>query len=134
MDYMFLVYIDEERRAARTEAERAEQQEQAFTVLDDAVAKGVFRAANPLQPPATAVTARTQNGRVTLTDGPFAETKEFLAGFWIIDCQDLNEAKRWASRLSQSCCGNTVELRQIAALPERAARPNAAKAAQLMNA
>ncbi len=135
MDYMFLVYTDEERMAGSTEAEKMAGRKRAWAVLDDAVAKGVFRAANPLQPVATAVTARAQNGKVTLTDGPFAETKEVLGGFWIIDCKDASEARYWASRICQEGCGaNSVEFRQIAALPARPDLAEPATSRQFVNA
>jgi hypothetical protein len=135
MDYMFLVYTTTERMNHRTEAETLAGRERAYAVLDDAVAKGVFRAANPLQPPSTAVTARAENGMVVLTDGPFAETKEFIGGYWIIDCQDVEEAKVWASRLVQEgCAAISVEVRQIAPLPERPSRPKPAEVPQFVNA
>jgi hypothetical protein len=135
MDYMFLVYTTTEKMNHGTEAEKMAGRERAYAVLDDAVAKGVFKAANPLQPPSTAVTSRIANGKVMATDGPFAETKEFLAGYWIIDCQDIDEAKAWASRLVQEGCSATsVEIRQIAPLPERPSRQNQSEIPHLVNA
>lgn len=132
---MFLVYIDEERMAQTTEAEKVEGRRRAWAVLDDAVAKGVFRAANPLRPVATAVTARVQSGKVTLTDGPFAETKEVLGGFWIIDCKDDSEARDWASRICQEgCFASSVEFRQIATLPERPGVAEPETSRQFVNA
>lgn len=135
MDYLFLVYMKEDQMTQLSEDEKVAGRRRAWAVLDDAVAKGVFRAANPLQPAATAITARAQNGKVTLTDGPFAETKEVLAGFWIIDCQDDREAGEWASRIClEGCYANSVEFRQIAPLPERPSMPEPAPARQFVNA
>jgi hypothetical protein len=118
MDYMFLIYSDKQYKTAMTEAERQDRTERAKAVWDEAVAKGIFKGASPLQPPETAFTARSENGKVVLTDGPFAETKEFLAGYWILDCANQEEAKAWALRLCDSGCSNTVEFRPLASLPE----------------
>jgi hypothetical protein len=118
MDYIFLIYSDKEHKANVTEAERQSRIEDAKAVWDDAVAKGVFKGASPLEPPETAMTARSEGGKVVLTDGPFVETKEFLAGYWILDCANPEEAKAWASRLCGGTCRNTVEFRALASLPE----------------
>ena len=118
MDYMFLIYSNKEYKTAMTEAERQDRTERAKVIWDDAVAKGVFKGASPLQSPETAITARLENGKVVLTDGPFAETPEFLAGYWILDCANEEEAKAWASKLCGSTCSNTVEFRALASLPE----------------
>ena len=133
MDYLFMIYSDAERAAKVTDAQKAERLEGGWDILDDAIAKGVFKGENPLQPPNTAVTARAVNGKVALTDGPFAETKEFLAGFWIIDCANEEEARGWASRLCRTMCGNTVEFRALMPIPARPSRQPPADR-QLVNA
>ncbi|MGN6591952.1 MAG: YciI family protein [Terriglobales bacterium] len=61
-------------------------------VMDDARARGIFQGAEPLAPAATATTVRHQQGGVLITDGPFAETKEQLAGYYILECRDMDEA------------------------------------------
>ncbi|SRR5579871_3630815 len=76
-------------------------------------ASGHFAGANRLTPPDTAVTVRIRNGRVSVTDGPFAETKEHLGGYYIIQATDLNEAIRVASRIPAARFG-CVEVRPIA--------------------
>lgn len=135
MDYIFLVYTNADESARVPETEKAARRERTWAVLDDAVAKGVFRNAKPLQPVATAKTARVLNGKVTLTDGPFAESKEFLGGFWIIDCKDDNEAANWALRICESgCVLNSIEFRQIAPLPSRPDEPEREKVRQFVNA
>lgn len=126
MDYMFLIYSDSERIVNLTDAQKAERRERAWEILDEAVEKGVFKAASPLQPPNTAITARLVSGKVALTDGPFAETKEFLAGYWIIDCANEEEARGWASRLSQTSCNNTVECRAVMPIPPRPVKQSSA--------
>jgi hypothetical protein len=65
----------------------------------------VFVAADPLAPTATATTVRVVDGRALVTDGPFAETKEQLAGYYILECRDLDEAIDWAQRLPTECGG-----------------------------
>ena len=133
MDYMFLIYSDKERKAVATEAEMQQRIERARGLWDEAVAQGVFKGASPLEPPETAITARSESGKVVLTDGPFAETKEFLAGYWILDCANQEEAKAWASRICDSICSNTVEFRALASLPE-ILRGMYAASAQAVNA
>src|SRR5215204_4429211 len=75
-------------------------------------AAGVFLAGEGLQPVTTATTVRVPNGERLVTDGPFAETKEQLAGFYVLDCKDLDEAIDWAAKIpgAQSGC---VEVRPV---------------------
>jgi hypothetical protein len=89
--------------------------------MDETRGRGILRGAEPLQPTATATTIRIADGRPVILDGPFAETKEQLAGYYIIECRDLDEAIAWAARIPTSCKGDagSVEIRPIAALPPR---------------
>jgi hypothetical protein len=66
-----------------------------------------------LLPPETATVVRVQSGATTMTDGPFAETKEQLGGFWVIRCDDLDEALAWAEKCAEACM-NPVEVRPFA--------------------
>ena len=66
-----------------------------------------------LLPPETATVVRVQRGATTMTDGPFAETKEQLGGFWVIRCDDLDEALAWAEKCAEACM-NPVEVRPFA--------------------
>jgi hypothetical protein len=75
-------------------------------------------ASEALQPVQTATTVRVRNGRVTVTDGPFAETKESLAGFYMVDARDLNEALQIAARIPPARVGS-IEVRPIRELPGR---------------
>ena len=84
---------------------------QAFT--DDIRRNGHFVGANRLQPPETAVTVRVRNGKVSTTDGPFAETKEHLGGYYLIEATDLNEAIRIAAKIPGAKYGS-VEVRPVA--------------------
>jgi len=71
---------------------------------------GVWVFAGGLQAPETATVVRVQGGATTMTDGPFAETKEQLGGFWVIRCKDLDEALAWAEKCAEACM-NPVEVR-----------------------
>jgi hypothetical protein len=121
MRYMFLIYGAEAAVAAATPAEMARLRTAHWAVMDDARERGILQAAEPLQPTATATTVRIADGKPLILDGPFAETKEQLAGYYILECRDLDEAIAWAARIPTSCKGGAggVEVRPIAALPPR---------------
>ncbi len=85
-------------------------------VMNEASQKGIFHGAEPLMPTSTAITVRRNgDGKILATDGPFTETKEQLAGYYILDCKDVDEAIEWASRIPTACCGRegSVEIRPI---------------------
>ena len=92
----------------------AEAMEQAYkdvNVLNEQLqADGAWVFAGGLHPPATATVVRVQDGEVVTTDGPFAETKEQLGGFWVIKAADLDAALAWAARATRAC-GAPVEVR-----------------------
>jgi hypothetical protein len=114
MRYMFLIYSQETPEGLRPEdADRLKQRH--WAVMSEATERGVFRAADPLKPVATATTLRAQNGTLITTDGPFAETKEQLAGYYILDCKDLDEAIEWGKKIPTSCKGmeGCLEIRPI---------------------
>jgi hypothetical protein len=73
-----------------------------------------------LQTTASATTVRVQGGKVLVTDGPFAETKEQLAGYYILECKDLDEALGWAARIPTACKGaeGCIEVRPVADFPK----------------
>lgn len=81
-------------------------------------AAGVFVASGQLQPVESATTLRVRDGETLLTDGPFAEMKEHVGGYVLLDCDDLDEAVRWASRLPGSQDGGAVEIRPLVAFPD----------------
>ncbi len=84
-------------------------------VMEEATRKGVLVGAEPLAPTSTATTVRMQDGKALVVDGPFAETKEHLAGYYIIDCENLDEAIEWAARIPTECQGNQgcIEIRPM---------------------
>jgi hypothetical protein len=96
-----------------SETERRDHFDEYREFTDELRANGQLVAVNRLQPPETATTVRVRNGRVSTTDGPYAETKEQSGGFYVIETRDLNEAIRIASRIPGARYG-CVEVRPIA--------------------
>jgi hypothetical protein len=94
-------------------AEAAAHYEEYREFTESLRASGHFVAANRLQPPETAVTVRVRQGRVAATDGPYAETKEQLGGYYIVEARDLNEAIQIAARIPGARYGS-VEIRPVA--------------------
>jgi hypothetical protein len=113
MRYILLIYSKEEEAANPEELSAAAAGHRA--VMDETNRRGILRAAEPLEPTSTATTVRMQNGKALIIDGPFAETKEQLAGYYILDCQDLDEALAWAAKIPTACVGGAgcVEVRPI---------------------
>lgn len=119
MRYMMLIY-KKENAEARSPEENLQVMEAVWTVIDEATRRGVLQGCEPLAPTSTATTIRTQNGKTLITDGPFAETKEQLAGYYIMDCKDLDEALEWAAKIPH--CGGAngcIEVRPLPGLPTR---------------
>lgn len=117
MRYMMLVYSSEPPGGLKPE--EAEQIRAGhWRVMDEASKKGVLRGAEPLAPTSTATTVRMQDGKALVTDGPFAETKEHLAGYYIIDCENLDQAIEWASKIPTACQGGEgcIEIRPFRGL------------------
>jgi hypothetical protein len=92
-----------------------------FDRAEEASSKTVLHAAQPLQRTSTATTVRMQDGKPLIVDGPFAETKEQLAGYYLIDCRDLDEAIEWAQKIPSACRGGEgcIEIRPLLELPPR---------------
>ena len=113
MRYMMLIYSREGELTSEQEREIALRHRD---VMNEAKARGMFHGAEPLKPTGTAVTVRkNEDGKVLATDGPFTETKEQLAGYYILDCASLEEAIEWASKIPTGCQGGDgcVEIRPI---------------------
>ena len=120
MRYMMLIYT-KETESGPTPEEAAQIKAAHYTVIQEATRKGVFQGAEPLAPTTTATTVRVQNGKSLITDGPFAETKEQLAGYYILDCENLDEAIEWAAKIPTACKGGQgcIEVRPLPGLPAR---------------
>ena len=115
MRYMLLIYSSERAEAEANPAEMQAIMQGHQAVMEGTMKAGIFRAADPLHPTPTATTIRVQNGKPIVSDGPFAETKEQLGGYYILDCKDLGEAIHWASQIPTGCKGapGSVEIRPI---------------------
>jgi hypothetical protein len=113
MKYMLLIYQDER---ALTESERQACYAESTQLARDLHSSGQFVAADPLQPTAKAASVRVRNGQTSVTDGPFAETKEQLGGYFLVDARSLDEAIAIAARIPMARKG-TVEVRPVIDIP-----------------
>jgi hypothetical protein len=121
MRYLLMIYSQE--RAAGLPVDESEGIKKAhWAVMKETAEKGILLGVEGLKPTSTATSVRMKNGAPIVTDGPFAETREQLAGFYMLECKDLDEAIEWAKRIPSSCKGGEgcIEIRPIADLP----RPN----------
>jgi hypothetical protein len=116
---MLLVYTTERTREEASPEELAAVVSGHHAAMAEARKGGVLVAAEPLRPTSTATTIRRDGERFLTIDGPFAETKEQLAGYYILDCADLDEAIDWARRIPTACGGGEgcIEIRPIEPLP-----------------
>jgi hypothetical protein len=112
MKYLLLIYADEQ---AWTEPERQACYGESTELAHQLNASGQFLSASPLQPVATATSVRVRGGKKTVHDGPFAETREQLGGFFMIDVANLDEAIAVAARIPGARKG-TVEIRPVVEL------------------
>jgi hypothetical protein len=120
MRYMMLIYSKEMPGGLSAE-EDGKHRMAHRSVITEATEKGVLVASEPLAPISSATTVRMENGKALVTDGPFAETKEQLAGYYIIDCADLEDAKQWAAKIPTACFGGSgcIEIRPLPGLSNR---------------
>jgi hypothetical protein len=112
MRYMCLIYDDEKTWAKMTKAESDATMAEYFAFTKDIRQSGNYQAGEALQPVSSATTVRVREGKLSTTDGPFAETKEYLGGFYLINARDLNEAIQIASRIPSARYG-CVEVRPV---------------------
>lgn len=110
MQYMLLIYQNEAARPGEAELAKVMQEYLAFT--QDIVKAGKFRAGDPLELTSTATTVRVREGKTLTTDGPFAETREQLGGYYIVEAKDLDEAIAIAARVPGARFGS-VEVRPM---------------------
>lgn len=112
MRYMMLIYSKEQREIS----ERNYEPHRAL--MEEATRAGVFVAGEPLAPPSSTTTLQIENGRTLITDGPFAESKEQLAGYYILDCENLDQAIDWASKIHTACTISvSIEIRPMPGIP-----------------
>ncbi|MCI0697631.1 YciI family protein [candidate division KSB1 bacterium] len=112
MKYLCLAYEEESKLNALSKSEWGELRNETLTYVEELKKKGYLIAAEALQSIRTAATVRVRNGKVSITDGPFAETKETLGGIVLINARDLNEAIQVASKWPSARLGS-IEVRPI---------------------
>jgi hypothetical protein len=118
MKYLCLVYQDEESIDDMPPSEYDAITEEVLAYREELRRSGHYIASSPLQPVASATTIRVRNGKMSITDGPFAETREQLGGFYLIEATDLNDAIRVAARMPPARLGS-IELRPLKDLTPR---------------
>src|SRR5690242_18799 len=112
MRYLLLIYDRESDWASMSEADRGKMFREYMTFTDEIQKSGHYVGGDPLQPTASATTVRVRDGKTTTTDGPFAETREQLGGYYKIEAKDLDEATKIAARIPGARMGS-VEVRPI---------------------
>jgi hypothetical protein len=112
MKYLCLIYDEEKKMAGMTKSEGDAFMGEYGAFTESVKGSGHYIGGNPLQPVHTATTIRSRNGKVSTTDGPFAETKEQLGGYYLIEAKDLNDAIQVASRIPSVKTGS-IEVRPI---------------------
>ncbi len=120
MQYMLMIYSDGSKWAKLPEGEVAKVMDAYREFTQGIVKGGQFRSGARLEPASGATTLREKNGKRLTTDGPFAEAKEQLGGFYIVECQNLDEALAIAARIPSVRVGDAVEVRPVAPTSEAA--------------
>lgn len=117
MRYMLLIYSNEIADANPKLEDFAASMDAHRSLMDETSQRGILLGASPLKPSGTATTIRgTADGNRLITDGPYAETKEQLAGYYLLECKDLDEAIGYAKRIPLHCIGGAtgaVEIRPV---------------------
>jgi hypothetical protein len=119
MKYLLLIYDEEKNLAKRTESERNQIYKEYGQLTQDIQASKNYVGGAPLQPTSTATSVRVRDGKRLVTDGPFAETREQLGGFYLVEAKDLDEATNIAARIPSARYG-TIEVRPVMEMPARA--------------
>jgi hypothetical protein len=129
MRYMMLIHTKEGDLSQMSPEVAQRIREAHAAVMHETCERGMLVAVNGLGRTNTATTVRLEAGKVLATDGPFAETKEQLAGYYVLDCVDLDEAIYWAGRIPSACGGaqGSIEIRQLVefeGVPESVLKPH----------
>ena len=118
MQYMLMCCIDEKAWTQLPESEKQRIMQEYGALIQSLVASGQFRGGGQLSSTSSATTVRMKGGKLVLTDGPFAETKEQLGGYHLIDCEDLDEVLSIAARIPTLPAGGAIEIRPLEPSPE----------------
>ena len=117
MRYLCLIYDEEKKLAAMSKGESDAFMGEYFAFTEDAKKSGHYVGGNALQPVHTATSVRVRGGKMSTTDGPFAETKEQLGGYYLIECKDIDEATKWAAKCPSATIGS-IEVRPVMTFPQ----------------
>jgi hypothetical protein len=112
MRYLLLIYTSEAEDAKRTPEEREANMGEYYAFTNAIREAGVMEGGEALHPINTATTVRVRNSQTTTTDGPFAETKEQLGGYYMLDCENLDQAIEWAAKIPGAKDGS-IEIRPV---------------------
>lgn len=114
MKYLCLVYVEEKILHAMPQSERVARSDESMAYCGELQKNGQFIATSPLHPVETATTVRVLEGKVSTTDGPFAETKELIAGYWLWQVKSKEEVIEWVKRCPNPHEGESeIEIRQV---------------------
>ena len=116
MKYLCLIYENEQAWASMPQPEADAMMGEYFAFTDGYTKSGHVLGSNALQPTQTATTVRVRNGKISTTDGPFAETREQLGGYYLVEAKDLNEAIQVAAKIPGARTGS-IEVRPIMEFP-----------------
>ena len=116
MQYLLLIYGNEQSSMSLPQADREAITAEYMTFTESIAKSGHYKGGNALQPTGSATTVRVRNGKRTTTDGPFAETREHLAGYFLVEAKDLDEAIALAERIPGARTGG-IEVRPIRPMP-----------------
>ena len=119
MQYMLLIYDDPSTWGGMSEGDRNAVMSEYFQFTEDLRKAGKYVAGDALQPTSTAKSVRVRGGSAETTDGPFAETKEALGGYYLVDVDSEEEALEWAARIPSARFG-TIEVRPVVVFPVEA--------------
>jgi hypothetical protein len=122
MQYLLLIYADESKMKSATQADMTAMMVEYREFTASIVKSGQMRAGDALQPTSTATTVRVRDGKTLTTDGPFAESKEQLGGYYLVEAKDLDEAIRLAAQIPGARSGG-IEVRPVMVLPAGYPRP-----------
>ena len=118
MQYMILIYSDPAAMQQRTESDPRDMMGEYMAYSESLRQAGVYQAGEGLEPASTATTVRVRDGQQLISDGPFAETREVLGGFYLIECESLDDALGHAGRCPGARHGS-VEVRPVMQIPTR---------------
>lgn len=119
MQYMLMCCFDEKLWAKLPETQKGKLMQEYGEVMQAIEKSGRLRASMKLRPSATGITVRERHGKPVLTDGPFAETREQLGGYHVVECENLDEAISIAARIPTVRVGGSIEVRAVEPVPER---------------